>query len=259
MECLNQQSRQADAIVIVDSGSTNPSYLTNYQPQENVTVVLAEGDVGFCKGNNIGLSRMPLKSDYVLFLNPDAFLTPRFIQEALSLMEDPKHAKWGAVSGTVLGYDMQANTPTGKYDSTGIFRTWYGHWYDRGQGRGIDEAVFSVQQCVPAICAAVIFCRKKALDSILMRENEVFDNTFYMYKDDIDLSLRLRKKGWMLMFVPSLMAYHCRGWQRDRSLMPRELRLCSAWNEVRIQKGQHAMIPLLYSLCKYAAVKYLDK
>ena len=35
-----------------------------------------------------------------------------------------------------LGYDIKSDQPTGKYDSTGIFRTWYGRWHDRARDIG---------------------------------------------------------------------------------------------------------------------------
>jgi len=258
MECVNQQTTLPEWIVIVDSGSRDPSYLQPYQAQSNVTVVLADKDIGFCKGNNIGMSKIPRHCDYVFLLNPDAFLTPRFVEEAMAFMEDPANRQCGALTGTVLGYDVEAGAAKGAYDSTGVFRSWYGRWYDRDQGSSYQSGRYRQPEVIPAICGAVFFCRKKALESVLIREREILDNTFYMYKEDIDLSIRLQRKGWSLCFVPSLIAYHCRGWQRDRSKMPRELKIASARNELRIQKYQKAPIPFLYSLCKFAAVKIFN-
>jgi GT2 family glycosyltransferase len=173
-------------------------------------------------------------------------------------MENPLHHRCGALTGTTLGYDIVADKPTGKYDSTGVFHTWYGHWFDRGQGQACQSSLYDRKESIPAICGAIYFARKKALDTVMLRNYEVFDNSFYMYKEDIDLSLRLRRKRWTLDFVPDLIAYHCRGWNRDRSKMPRELRLCSAKNELIIHTRNFMPVPTFYAVCKYAAVKLLD-
>lgn len=257
IECINQQTHPMTKIIIVDTGSDDTTYLLPYKPQSNVEVIIAEKNSGFCKGNNIAFSKLPNNSDYVFFLNPDAFITPSFVSSAVAFLESPQNQHYGALTGTVLGYNMNANQPTGTYDTTGIFRKWYGRWYDRGQGQAYHPGLFSLQEDLEAICGAVFFCRKKALDSVMFLNNEVFDNTFYMYKEDIDLSLRLRRKGWKLAFLPQLISYHCRGWQ-NRAKMPRKMRLCSAKNELGFHLQGRALTPIAYSFCKYMAVKLLN-
>lgn len=258
LACINRQTRPAARIIVVDSGSRDPSYLRKYEQQPNVDITLAAGDIGFCRGNNIGMAKVPANCGYVFFLNPDAFLTPTYLEKAIAFMESPENARYGALTGTVLGYDIASDKPTGTYDSTGIFQKWYGQWYDRGQGKPYQAGEYQEPEEVPAICGAVLFCRKRALDDVLLRGNEVLDNTFYMYKEDIDLSIRLRQKDWKLAFTPQLTAYHCRGWVRDRSKMPREFRLASARNELLLHRRLKAPVPIAYSLLKYAAVKFLD-
>lgn len=259
MESVNAQTVKPDQVIIVDSGSSDTSYLETYADQANVVLVLDKDDIGFCKANNLAMTRLPKKVDYVFFLNPDAMLSLTFLEDAIAYMERPENSKVGAMTGKVLGYDIDADKPSGRYDSTGIFHKWYGKWYDRGQGDHVDHKLYQQEESIPAICGAVYFCRKTALDAILLRGTEVFDSTFYMYKDDIDLSLRIRDKGWDIKYVPSLLAYHCRGWNRNRRKMPKELRLYSAWNELRIHARQWAPVPVAYSLVKYAAVKFLNK
>lgn len=258
MHCLKMQTLPPTQIVIVDSGSKETEYLEPYQKEKNVVVVLAGNDIGFCKGNNIGMSKIPRDCDYVFFLNPDAFLTPKYIEGAIAYMQDPENQQCGMLTGTLLGYDINADRPTGKYDSTGVFRKWYGHWYDRGQGKDAQQDLYSKIENLPAICGAAMFCRKRALDTVLIREGEVLDSTFFMYKEDIDLAIRLRRKGWKLIFVPNLIAYHCRGWNWDRKQIPREFRLHSARNELRIHYNTRSPMGCLYSLLKYTMVKTFD-
>lgn len=257
IDALDRQTRKADQIIVVDSGSKKTDYLSRYLDRDDLTLMLEGGGIGFCRGNNAGWTRVNPDTEFVLFLNPDAFLTETFLEESERLMRQEGMEDVGAFTGPLLGYDIDKDRPSGKYDSTGIFRKWYGKWYDRGQGQSCEDRPFKHQQNLPAICGALMFCRKEALDQVILRGGEVFDNTFYMYKEDIDLSLRLRKKKWRLVFEPSIEAFHCRGWSRKRRDMPRSLRLLSARNELRIHWPTNPVLSL-FSLAKYISVLLLD-
>ncbi len=251
LSSLKQQTLPPACIVIVDSGSKQKDYLYPYQVESNIHLCLIEENIGFCQGNNQGMALLPPHTDYVLFLNPDTFLTPLFLEQAVQYMALASSSRVGALTGILLGYDIEKDQPTGRLDSTGIFRQWYGRWYDRDQGKLYQQENDLKPEQVLALCGALMFCRKIALDNVLLSPYEVMDSSFYMYKEDIDLSLRLQRQGWSLLFLPHLMAYHCRGWQQDRSKVPRHLRLLSAKNEWRL----HAR---LYSpCCLYSALKYL--
>jgi len=262
-KCLSaifSQSLQAKQVIIVDTGSKDCKYLDEQAKNFNVEIHYAEKESGFCRGNNLGWQKLAPSLDYVLLLNPDAFLHENFIRDAIAFMESPCNVKCGALTGKLLGYDIAKSAPTGTYDSTGIFQKWWGKWYDRYQGIEVDSknSKSLLSEKIPAICGALYFCRVKALESVLIRNQEVLDNKFYMYKEDIDLSLRLRAKGWNLFFVPHLSAYHCRGWNPVRQAMPHLLRLHSAKNELKLHLRQVNPIPVLYSALKYLAVKYLN-
>ncbi|MBS4167763.1 glycosyltransferase family 2 protein [Parachlamydia sp. AcF125] len=259
MECLEKQSLQPTQIIIVDTGSTDKSYLLKYQKNPVVEVVYAPQDAGFCVGNNIGWEKLAASIEYVFFLNPDAFLTESYLEQAVCIMRNPSHRACGALTGITLRYDMQNNRSTSIYDTTGIFKTWYGRWYDRAQGEIYEPGRFPTIEKIPAICGAVLFCRKKAVDAVLISNKEVFNSNFYMYKEDIDLSLRLQKKKWHLLFHPDLLAYHCRGWTPRRQNMPRKMRLYSAQNELKINFKHSFPFGAAYSFLKYCAVKFFDK
>ncbi|WP_068470745.1 glycosyltransferase family 2 protein [Candidatus Protochlamydia phocaeensis] len=256
LDALRKQTCLPDQVIIVDSGSTESDYVAACSQDSYMQISLQKENVGFCKGNNIGFSYVPLHTDYVLFLNPDAFLGPTFIEQAKAYMELPQSAHMGALSGLLLGYDVKQNKPTGLLDSSGIFRTWYGRWYDRGQGQ--EAGCQPVHpEAVPALCGALMFCRYRALQDVCLEPFQVMDPTFYMYKEDIDLSLRLRRKGWELWMLPHLWAYHCRGWQRDRSKVDKRLRLLSAKNEMRLY-ARFKSPCYFYSALKYLSVKAFD-
>lgn len=258
IEALEKQTLLPKEVILVDTGSKNPGYLNHNNYSFPLRVIIAEPNSGFCKGNNIGVEHANPDSQYLFFLNPDAFLFPTFLESATKILEQTKNQHLGAITGPAYGYDIKADMPSGLYDTTGIFPTWYGRWYDRGQGMPVLSQLYNKKEEIPAICGALFFCRRSALKTVMLQGREVFDETFYMYKEDIDLSLRLKKKGWSLGFFPELEAHHCRGWSTNRKAIPRHFRLCSAWNELLIHCRQRSPIKSFYSLTKFLTVKLLD-
>ena len=248
LEALTAQTRTVESIIVIDNNSPDSSYLDSIRPP--VTLVRNNSNDGFCGGNNIGYT-LNGAYKYVLFLNPDAYLEREFIEKAIQWMERADNLRIGALTGTLLGFDLQQCRPTGRIDSTGIFQTWYGKWYDRRQGSAWTGNHSGIEsENVPAICGALMFCRAKALEDVKLANGDIFDSRFFMYKEDIDLSLRLRRKGWRLEYVPQLLSYHCRGWKSRRE-MPARSKYLSARNELRVC-FRHRTIGLPYSLLKYA-------
>ena len=238
---------------IVDSGSDDTGYLAalSERPQ---TICIREANIGYGPGNNLGLAEVPPDIPVVLFLNPDCFVLPYTLERAATLFEaDPDLA---ALGPRLLGFDREHNAPTGLLDSTGIVRAWYGRWRDRGQGEP-DDGRYNAPETVPALCGACLFCRRSALEAVSPAPDQAFDPAFFLYKEDIELCLRLRlrKRGFRLLYHPAVRAHHCRGWQ-GRAAMSRELKLIAAANEIRLYL-RHPSPYMLWALLKYALVRCL--
>jgi len=91
-------------IVLVDTGSQDPSYLDNIMVENPITVIKM-GNIGFSSGNNIGFKRISAESKYILFLNPDVFLyNPLVLEYALDFMEQRLNVAVAAISGRLLSY-----------------------------------------------------------------------------------------------------------------------------------------------------------
>src|SRR5262245_10673448 len=95
MNALLQQTRPADQILLVDSGSKDTSYLEPYKQVSKV--ILAPKDIGFCRGNNIGYRHIPSQTDYVFLVNPDLFLSADYLQKAATHLE--QNPQCGALTG----------------------------------------------------------------------------------------------------------------------------------------------------------------
>lgn len=246
---LEKQAGPPVSVIVVDSGSRDQGYLRVFADRPRFEVLEA-GNVGFSRANNLGYQHLAADVEYVVFLNPDVFLEPDAILEAVRVMDrDPLAA---CLTGRLLGFIPGSGGPSGRLDSTGIFRKWYGRWYDRGQGEE-DRGQYGECEYVPAACGAFMFCRKAALDQAGPATGQVFDADFFLYKEDIELSLRLRKKGWRIAYHPGVRAFHCRGWLTGRRRVPYKLRRMSARNEVVLYR-KHPSVYMGWALFKCGLV-----
>jgi GT2 family glycosyltransferase len=73
-----------------------------------------------------------------------------------------------------------------------------------------------------------------------------------MYKEDVDLCLRLRRNGWTIGYCANLHCYHGRGWT-TRNRMPPFSKYLSARNELRVCLRNRAK-GFLYSSIKFLYV-----
>jgi len=217
-------------IVIVDSGSSDPSYLADVRFGESDGRIVRPGtNVGFCLGNNLGL-RLADEADDILLVNPDAFVLPDFLRRSRQhLADDPSV---GALGPKLQGFDIEEGKPNGLIDSAGICQTFWGRFYDRGQ-REPDHGQYDRSQDVVALCGATILLRRSALDAVLV-DGGIFDASFFMYKEDVDLAIRLQRAGWRTVYFPEASVLHCRGWKPNRRSMPRWARQRSLQNEWRL-------------------------
>ena len=254
---IDAQTVPVNLIQIVDTGSKHLDYLKPFTMRPHVKFMKAEKDAGFCRGNNIGFRHLPKEIDLLILLNPDCFIPPDFIEKTISFME--KKPSCGGFSALLEKYDLKDDRPAGIIDSAGITRSWYGKWYDEKQGDLVSSIQLTSSRQVNALCGALFALRTKAANEVAFPSGDLFDPKFYMYKEDIDLSLRLTEKKWELWMDPKLIAHHCRGWNsQSRKMMPKHLRLASARNECILQWRLKSPLPILYSSLKYLAVKGLN-
>lgn len=251
MDSLASQTVPPECIIIVDSGSGDTGYLDPYKSRQGIKLIERE-NIGYGAANNVGLRYIDPDSDFFLIINPDTFLTETFLEQAIDFSNTFENA--AILTGLLESYDLENNRPSGRIDSTGIFRKWYGRWYDRGLGEEAGSFGIPEQGMVPAVCGALMFCRRSFFADELPT---VFDERFFLYKEDIELSLRVRKRGGTLFFIPSMKAYHCRGWKQVRRNVSRESRLMSAYNEMQLYMI-HPSPYMIWAAFKYTLVRLFN-
>jgi len=213
------QTDVAAETFVVDNASTDGSGEVVRKFGTAVRLIPMPGNVGFAAAVNAGIDASAGR--YVLALNPDCRLEPRFAAE-LTLALDARHDV-GSASGRIyraVGADL---APTSRLDSTGIVFTRSGRHFDRGSEEEGDGRYLEEEE-VAGTTAAAGFYRRDALESAKISTG-YFDSDFFLYREDADLALRLGRLGWKCLYVPRAVAWH-----RRRNLPERRHRMSAPAN-----------------------------
>ncbi|MDD5616651.1 MAG: glycosyltransferase family 2 protein [Candidatus Methanoperedens sp.] len=194
-------------IIAVNNYSTDNSveWLRN---QNDVKVLDFGKNLGFSVANNIGISQA--KGEFILCLNFDCFLTPRFLLEVYDAFCE--YPDVGMVSGKL--YKLVDYNFSNWLDTTGIeFIRCFPK--DRGEWE-VDSGQYDTQLDIFGPSGAAGCYRRNALEDVKFGENEYFDKEMFIYVEDIDLSWRLNLAGWKGRYLPQAIAYHKRGSTREK-------------------------------------------
>jgi len=200
--CLDSLLRQtcfSYEIIVIDNslephliGEINKLYpsVKLYPSSENMFY-------GVALNKGIGLSQ----GEFVLCLNDDVILDKEFICQALKGFSVRENI--GSVSGKILRSDGKI------LDSTGLFLSIWRTAKERGYGKP-DLGQFEQGGFIFGVNGAVAFYRKEMLEAV-KDKNGYFDSRFGMFYEDLDISWRAKKRGWLAYYVPAALAYHVRG------------------------------------------------
>ncbi|MDP4088148.1 MAG: glycosyltransferase family 2 protein [Bacillota bacterium] len=207
MEAIMAQSYSPMEIIFIDNNSKDCSYehFGNTYSKDKCIAVKNKENLGYSGAANQGINMA--KGEYIMILNPDIVMEWNFVEKLCTFMEGDMEI--GAVSGKLLKYDFEKNTRLNYIDSAGIEIYRDRTSRDIGQNEE-DKGQYNSTRRVFGICGAAPMYRKSALADIAVN-GEYFDEDFFAYKEDIDLSWRLNLAGFKCMYYPEAVAYHGRG------------------------------------------------
>ncbi len=166
----------------------------------------AGGNIGYGTSYNEILEKFP-GSDYFLLVTSDVLLDLSAVKKFIAEMEKDKEIAMCA--GKLYQWDFKENLRTDKIDSLGISAKKNHHFYDRGQGEK-DLGQYDVKlQNFFGLTGAVLLIRTSVINEI-RADGQMFDSRIWMYKEDIDLSYRLRWLGKKIVIFPDVWGWHAR-------------------------------------------------
>ena len=177
IESIYAQTEQDFDLIVVDNGSTDESLeqARSYCTRPNFTLIENGRNTGFSYAVNQGIARA--QSKYVVLFNNDAFAEPQWLAELLRTADaDPKIF---AVQSLMIRHFERELA-----DDAGDYVTWMGFACKTGDGRRVSR--YTKQKRIFSACGGAALYRKSILDEI-----GGFDEHFFAYFEDVDLSLSL--------------------------------------------------------------------
>jgi GT2 family glycosyltransferase len=258
VEGLLAQTVPPRHIVIVDSGSRDAAPVAALSALSNSIEFIGRSNIGFAAANNLAIQKNLRDTDFFALVNPDVVLAPNWFEGALTYLNRNWEEGVGMLASPLRGMDTRTEQPTGLWDSLGIYRHPSGRWYDRGQLQPIDEVPSPVQPYEPtAMVGALLFFSANLVERVATKHG-FFDERYFTFKEDVELSLRVREKGLRLVMLPELTAHHCRGWPKKRLEAPYWTRRLSAVNDVRLAASYFPWRLPIY-IVKFAYVATVER
>ncbi len=217
------QETLVTAVYVVDNASSDDSLITlkefiaNNAVADGIDVkklIILENaqNLGFGKANNQALQALLEREEfeYVLLLNPDCELSPNVLSTMLPYFHQRENL--GMASCVINNVDgsiqstCRRNFPTpwtAFLRMSQLQRIGIGKQYDFDMGaKPLPDSFIDVE----AISGAFMLIRM-----ISIKEVGLFDESYFMHCEDLDLCKRFAQQGWRVGFVPEVSVLHEKG------------------------------------------------
>lgn len=200
VESLRTGEVVCDHVVIVDNGSTDGTYgnlVRQFNGDQGVTILSRPANGGFAAGVNACLAESSRRgSEYVVIINDDAQVDPQCLQY---LVREVGRSPRYAMGGPAILYQ---ESPEKVWQGGGMFSML------RGGVAVVDKnksyaAISKSPRSVGFLSGCVLLIRTDVL-----KETGLFDEDYFMYAEDTDFCLRVRRAGHEMVYVPEAKAFH---------------------------------------------------
>ena len=200
-------------IIVVDNNSSDGTveFLLNLEKQsDNLHVFLSKTNLGFGRGNNLGLEKS--KGKYVLYLNSDAIISDIDFCDLIKVIETENNI--GALTVKVV-------LPTGGIDPAS-HRGFPTLWRSFTYFSGLEKAFFRIPILnklfggyhlvnlnlnniheIDVVTGAFLFTKREIIDKI-----GGFDKDYFAYGEDIEMAFQIKKLGYKIIYYPLWKVLH---------------------------------------------------
>jgi len=233
--------------VVVDNASSDGTVEWLRSVFQDVRTIENSQNVGFAAGCNVGM--LSGRAEFVLLLNPDCVID---VESLHNLVECLTEHPMAACVAPRLRSETKILPPV--YRSVVTLREFLAKmlFLDRVARRLRPQERLGEKMCsdtvspssrgqeVDYFVGACVLCRRSHLQSVGM-----FDPGFFLYFEDQDLSLRLRERGFDVMFCPDVVVEHTQGVSAgqdvERTTFESYRSLCYFFNRHRSNRSRIAL------------------
>jgi GT2 family glycosyltransferase len=207
LDCLASARAASGAVrlIVVDNASEDGSAEGARQRFPDAEVLAMGANLGFAAAVNRGVAAG--RAPHILLLNNDARLQPGALE---ALREALCRPKVGAAGPRLTGAGGEVELSLGR-----TLSPWNEAWFrllgalyrgGRGPAAAAIEAYYGKDRLTRSLTGACILMKREAFDEV-----GGFDERFFLYAEDVDLCIRLRRRGWKLAYAAGARVAHDRG------------------------------------------------
>ena len=217
-DCLRSIEQSKDVsyrVVVVDNASDDGSAEMVRTEFPHVALIANANNCGYPAANNQGLRMLGFERDgsddaprYALALNPDTLLPPDALREMVAYMDaDPRVGAAGpklVLPDGSLDLACRRSFPTPEisfYRMVGLSKL-----FPRSKRFGRYNLTYldpDVETEVDSVVGAFMLVRREAI-----QRAGLFDETFFMYGEDLDWAFRIKQAGWTVKYNPRVTVTH---------------------------------------------------
>lgn len=202
-------------VIIVENNSTEKETFEYYealtQKHGNIKIVTWDGNFNYSAINNFGVNYA--KGEYILLLNNDVEIINGSCLEEMLMFAQRKDV--GAVGAKLYYSDdtvQHAGVILGLGGTAGHAHKHFGRSHPGYMARA------SIAQNLSACTAACLMMRRDVFDEV-----GGLDESFEVAFNDVDLCMKIRKKGYLVVFTPYAELYHYESKSRGNDSTPEKL------------------------------------
>ncbi len=211
LQHINTKDAQVD-IIVVDNASSDDSVkkITSFKSKIPLSLIQAKQNLGFAGGNNLGLKEALKKdTDFVCILNNDTVVDKNVIYEFLKAAKDSSDT--GVFTPKIFfaeGYEFHKDRYTKKdlgkvIWSVGGSIDWANVY---GSNIGVDEVDHGQYETARTVDFATGACM--FIPTNVLKKTGLFDEKYYLYLEDVDISIRIKNSGLKIQYVPQAVVWH---------------------------------------------------
>jgi len=200
LSCLSSLSAAEGigGVIVVDNGSKDGSVVAIHQQFPTVTVLEIERNLGYAAGSNLGAAHFLKQSScqFMLLLNNDVTIAPDAVDQLVKAMETSE------TIGITVPKIYYADVPDRLWYAGGGIDWKAGSCTHYGFGKR-DRGQFGLQRDVSFACGAATLIRREVIEKL-----GLFDEHYYMFEEDVEYSIRVKRAGYTICYVPEAKAWH---------------------------------------------------
>jgi len=183
-------------IIVVDNGSTDGSPVMVEKEFPHVLLIKNKKNLGFGAANNQGMKRA--KGDYLLLLNSDTIVKDKAPLLMAKYLKEYKEV--GVVGCQLLNKDGSLQPSAGPFPGLKIalIMLFLEHWFG-----DLVRSSFKTAKEVDWVMGAAFMLRREILEKV-----GFMDEGLFMYMDEVEYSLRIKKAGYKVVFYPRAQIIH---------------------------------------------------